>query len=83
LKILESVKTEALRGGYTSYELESRLLLGKIELNSEPITSGRSRLKALIKEAQSKNFNLIAREAQTALGPTTHLDSDTSRAKVR
>jgi len=50
-----------------SYELESRLLMGKIELNSERITSGRSRLEALIKDAQSKNFNLIVREAQTAL----------------
>jgi tetratricopeptide (TPR) repeat protein len=83
LKILEGVKTQSLRGGYTSYELESRLLMGKIELNSEPITSGRSRLEALIKDAQRKNFNLIAREAQTALGPPTHLDSDTSRANVR
>ena len=67
LKILENVKTESLRGGYMSYELESRLLMGKIELNSERITSGRSRLEALIKDAQSTSFNLIVREAQTAL----------------
>jgi hypothetical protein len=51
LKILEGVKTEFLRDGYTSYELESRLLMGKIELDSERITSGRSRLEALIKDA--------------------------------
>jgi hypothetical protein len=71
LKILDGVETESLRGGYTSYELESRLLMGKIELNSERSTSGRSRLEALVKDAQSKSFNLIAREAQVALDTPT------------
>ena len=71
LKILEDVKTDSLRDGYTSYELESRLMIGKIELNSERVISGRSRLEALIKDAHSKSFNLVAREAQTALTTPT------------
>jgi hypothetical protein len=77
------VHTESLRGGYTSYELESRLLMGTIEVDSGRITSGRFRLEAFIKDAHHKNFNLIARETQTVLGPPTRLDSDASRASVK
>jgi eukaryotic-like serine/threonine-protein kinase len=69
LRILETANAESRRDGYAGYELESRLLMGKIELSSGRITSGQSRLEALLKDAQHRNFNLIAREAQTALSP--------------
>lgn len=67
LKMLESVHAESARAGYVVYELESRLLLGEVEINSGRMASGRARLAKLQRDAQSKDFNLIARKAQTAL----------------
>ena len=67
VKMLESVQAEMLQGGFGGYELESRLFMGEIEINSGRVASGRARLEALEKDAQQKNFNLVARKAQIAL----------------
>jgi len=67
LNMLEKAHAEAARGGYVADELESRLLMGEVEINSGRKASGRSRLETLRKDAQSKNFELITRKARTAL----------------
>ena len=41
--------------------------MGEVEINSGRKPSGRSRLETLQKDAESKNFALIARKARTAL----------------
>jgi serine/threonine protein kinase/tetratricopeptide (TPR) repeat protein len=67
LKMSEKAHAEAARGGYVANELWSRLLMGEVEINSGRKPSGRSRLETLQKDAESKNFALIARKARTAL----------------
>jgi tetratricopeptide (TPR) repeat protein len=67
LSMLEKVHAEAERGGYVAYELESRLFLGEVEVDSGRKTSGRSRLETLQRDAQRKNFALIARKAKADL----------------
>jgi serine/threonine protein kinase/Tfp pilus assembly protein PilF len=67
LKTLESVQAEMLQGGFGGYELESRLFMGEIEISSGRVASGRARLEAMEKDAQQKNFNLLARKAQLQL----------------
>jgi eukaryotic-like serine/threonine-protein kinase len=67
LNILDKVNAEATRGGYVAYELETRLLMGDIEIKSGRKASGRSRLETLQKDAQSKQFALTARKARSAL----------------
>jgi hypothetical protein len=63
LSMLEKVRTESSRGGYLSVELESSLLMGRIEIESGKAASGRARLENLRKVAKAKTFNLIARQA--------------------
>ena len=41
--------------------------MGEIELNSGKTATGRARLEALEKDAQQKNFGLIARKAHLQL----------------
>jgi serine/threonine protein kinase len=67
LQILDSLQAEIRQGGFGGYELESRLIMGEIELNSDRVASGRARLEALEKDAQRKNFGLIARKTQLQL----------------
>ena len=67
LATLESVRSEASRGGYVSYELESRLVMGEIEIASGKGAAGRSWLARLQKDAQSKDFAFIARRAKEAI----------------
>jgi serine/threonine protein kinase/tetratricopeptide (TPR) repeat protein len=67
LSILEKIHGEALRSGYVAYELESLLFMGAIEMNSGKIAAGRSRLQSLQKNAQAKDFGLIARRAEAIL----------------
>jgi serine/threonine protein kinase/tetratricopeptide (TPR) repeat protein len=67
LQILDRLQAEIRQGGFDGYELESRLFMGEIELNSGRPASGRARLEALEKEAQQKNFSLVARKAHLQL----------------
>lgn len=68
MNMLDAVHADSVRNGYVTYELESRLLTGEVEVNSGRKTAGRSRLEGVEKDAQSKNFALIARQAHAALG---------------
>ncbi|HVO60996.1 MAG TPA: serine/threonine-protein kinase [Terriglobales bacterium] len=67
LTMLGKLHAEALQTGYATYEFESRLFIGEIELNSGKVASGRSRLEVLEKDAQSKGFSLIAHKARMRL----------------
>jgi serine/threonine protein kinase/tetratricopeptide (TPR) repeat protein len=62
---LESVLDEAMRYGYTSFELETRLCLGELELRSSNAAHGRARLQELHNLAQLNGFLRIARKAAT------------------
>ncbi|MGA9671390.1 MAG: tetratricopeptide repeat protein, partial [Terracidiphilus sp.] len=66
--MLEDAIKQASRDGYFGYELKSELLLGEIEITSGKVSSGMLRLKRLQAQSQAASFNLIAREAKTALG---------------
>ena len=64
---LSSINAASLQNGYVGYELESRLLMGKVEIKSGRIVSGRARLERLENDAQHKDFILIAHKARAAL----------------
>ena len=65
-KALQSVLSESVRDGYTEFEFEARLDLGRLELRSSR-ASGLQRLKKLEEDANRKDFRLIARKAREEL----------------
>jgi hypothetical protein len=65
IKLLNAVMGEARKLGYVSYELESTLVMGEIEINSGKAAAGKTRLEALEKEATAKGFRLVAQKAAT------------------
>jgi DNA-binding winged helix-turn-helix (wHTH) protein/tetratricopeptide (TPR) repeat protein len=65
-KSLAGVIAEATRFGFISYQLESRLALGEIEMKSGKTVAGRTRLEALEGEAKAKGLVLVARKAAAA-----------------
>ena len=67
LKILEGVRSQASRFGYASFELESRLQLGRVELKSGRLETARARLTQLQSDAKARGFPLIARKAAQTL----------------
>jgi tetratricopeptide (TPR) repeat protein len=67
-KRLRSVAADATRTAFLKDQFDSRLALGQIEMKSGEITTGRTRLAALGKEAGEKGFLLIARKAQRSAG---------------
>jgi eukaryotic-like serine/threonine-protein kinase len=67
IRSLESTRQDAKRLGYTGLELEARLRLGMLEVRTGMVSSGRARLEALQRDAQSKGFVYLARKASAAL----------------
>ena len=67
LRMLDALENETTRSGFASYELETVLYRGEVEINSGKSASGRSRLEALQKDTQHKNFGLIGRKARIEL----------------
>jgi len=67
LSVLEKIHTESVHRGYLPVEMESSLFIGRIEMDSGKVASGRLRLENLGKIAKDKNFNLIARQAENTL----------------
>jgi DNA-binding winged helix-turn-helix (wHTH) protein/tetratricopeptide (TPR) repeat protein len=65
-QLLKTLYSQASRSGYVPYELESRLRLGELELKSGG-KNGRQQLADLQRDAQTRGFLLIARQAQVAL----------------
>jgi serine/threonine protein kinase/tetratricopeptide (TPR) repeat protein len=63
IKLLNAVLGETRKLGYVSYELESILVMGEIEINSGNVPAGKTRLEALEKQATAKGFRLVAQKA--------------------
>jgi hypothetical protein len=59
----------AHRHGRKRYELESRLLLGVIELRRGHSAFGHTQLEGLAAESDTQGFHLLAQEANLALKP--------------
>jgi tetratricopeptide (TPR) repeat protein len=73
IKALEATRGEAAKHGFVGYELEARLGIGEIEINSGRIASGRTDLQALKRDAKAKGFLLIARKAAAAADKGTRV----------
>jgi hypothetical protein len=65
LKSLEAALATAKRERFLGYELEIRLAMGEIEVNTQK-PGGTARLAVLQRDAESKGFGLIARKAAAA-----------------
>lgn len=72
---LDRTLGEATKAGLVGEQLETRLVLGELELGAGQETAARARLTKLRWEAESKGFGLIARRAGEFLGVTT-VDAD-------
>jgi serine/threonine protein kinase/tetratricopeptide (TPR) repeat protein/TolB-like protein len=66
-KSLETVRAEASRYGYAVYEMEARLKLGQLEIESGKANAGKARLEKVVHDAQAKGVLLIARKAKATL----------------
>jgi TolB-like protein len=64
---LSAVLSRAIRLGCVSCALQARLALGEAELKAGRTAAGRNTLNALQKEAATRGFLLIAREAARAI----------------
>jgi hypothetical protein len=62
-KNLETALKDASRHGFVGYELEARLALGQMEMKSNRVEAGRTRLLALEKDARQLGFIGIANSA--------------------
>ncbi|HKS72136.1 MAG TPA: tetratricopeptide repeat protein, partial [Terriglobales bacterium] len=67
LRMLEGVRTEAVKYGYVPYDFEVRLAMGEIEMKAGTTASGRARLAQLEKDARQKGYLRIAEKAKGAL----------------
>ncbi len=67
VKSLRATIEEATKAGFAGLQLEARLALGEIELQSSRSAGGRTRLEALEREATARGFGLIARKAAATL----------------
>ena len=65
-KRLNLLLDESTRAGLVEQQFEIRLALGEIEMSSGKTAAGRVRLAALIKDARSRGFVLIAHKAAVA-----------------
>ena len=66
--VLNRAVEEAARFDFVIYQFDARLALGEIEIKSGTISAGRNRLETLKKDAQAKQFLLIAERAAKAGG---------------
>ena len=65
-KRLNLLLDESTRAGLVEDQFEVRLALGEIEMSSGKTAAGHIRLDALVKDARSRGFLLIARKAAVA-----------------
>ena len=68
IAILNRALEVATQFDFVIYELEARLALGEIEMKSGKISAGRNRLETLKKDADEKQYLLIAGKAAKASG---------------
>ena len=63
---LQQLLSEATKGGFVLQQMEAELALGEVEIASGKSDAGRTRLKLLQRQATSRGFLLIARQAADA-----------------
>jgi serine/threonine protein kinase/Tfp pilus assembly protein PilF len=64
---LESALAQANKAGFVGYQLDARLAIGKMALKSGNSTEAHDRLSALAKDAATKGYLLVSREAAEAI----------------
>ena len=62
-KLLHATLSDATAAGFVGYELEARLALAQVAIESGAAAAHRGRLRDLEKEASAKGFLVIARKA--------------------
>ena len=77
-KRLNSVSSAAHRLGYYNLEVQARLVLGELDLQSNPAVA-RRQLSALAAETRSHGLELLARNAESALARAAVVAQDNSR----
>jgi eukaryotic-like serine/threonine-protein kinase len=68
---LRRTLAEAHKFGFYGIELEAKLALGEIEVNSGNVSSGRILLERVQREAQQRGFALIAAQAGSRVRPAS------------
>jgi eukaryotic-like serine/threonine-protein kinase len=66
IQSLQTALAQAHEAGFLGEELEARLALGEVEVSSDLAAEGRERLAALERDAEARDFLLIARKAAKA-----------------
>jgi len=66
MQSLQQYLADALKGGFLEQQMQAGLALGEVEIAAGKSDAGRIRLQTLQKQATSKGFLLIARQASTA-----------------
>ncbi len=65
---VEAILQKAVRIGWVNFQLDARLALAEIDLNSVDRARGRTELQALARDASAKGFERIAKRARQLLG---------------
>jgi hypothetical protein len=66
IAILNRALEDAAKFDFVIYQFDARLMLGEIEIKSGKIPAGRNRLETLKKDADAKQYLLIARKTVKA-----------------
>jgi tetratricopeptide (TPR) repeat protein/TolB-like protein len=67
-KEVEAILRKAMRIGWVNFQLDARLALAEIDLNSVDAARGRTELQTLAGDASAKGFGNVARKARRLLG---------------
>ena len=66
VQTLQQCLDQAAKGGFLAQQLDAELALGELEIATGKSDAGRARLQSLQKQATSRGYLLLAREATTA-----------------
>jgi tetratricopeptide (TPR) repeat protein len=67
-KEVEAILQKAVRIGWVNFQLDARLALAEIDLESVDVARGRAELQALARDASAKGFGRIAQRARQLVG---------------
>ena len=67
-KEVEAILQKAVRIGWVNFQLDARLALAEIDLDSVDAARGRTELQALARDASARGFGRIAQKARRLLG---------------
>lgn len=74
VRALEAAREKAGRIGYVGLELETRLRLAQVELQYGKTGPGRARLEQVHRDAQAREFSLLANRAYEALRASSPIE---------